>query len=108
MMETHAYATVWGYDQKGNRVLLVNRGGLPNETNMEVVQAVYRERFGEGAGMVLFDAHLAHQMTHCRQIRNQPFCYVPTLEDYQPSGIEAYEASIAIKQTGMIFYKCLF
>lgn len=108
MMETHANATVWGYDQKGNRVLLVNRGGLPNETNLEVVQAAYRERFGEGAGMVLFEAHLAHEMTHCRQIWNQPFFYVPTLEDYQQSEIKAYEASIAIKRTGMIFYKCLF
>lgn len=58
--------------------------------------------------MVLFGAHLAHEMTHCRQIRSQPFSYVPTLEDYQQSEIEAYEVSIAIKQTGMIFYKCSF
>lgn len=107
MMETHANATVWGYDQKGNRVLLVNRGGLLNETNLEVVRAAYRKKFGEGAGLVLFEAHLAHEMKHCQQIWAQPFFYVPTLEDYQQSETEAYLASIKIKQAGLVFYKCL-
>ncbi|GEM83401.1 hypothetical protein [Meiothermus hypogaeus] len=108
MMETHANATVWGYDQDGNHVLLVNRGGLLNETNLDVVRGAYRVRFGEGAGMVLFEAHLAHEMKHCQQIRAQPIFYVPTLEDYQQNEIEAYIASIKIKQAGMVFYKCLF
>lgn len=108
MMETHANATVWGYDQNGNHVLLINRGGLLNETNLDVVRGAYRVRFGEGAGMVLFEAHLAHEMKHCQQIWAQPIFYVPTLEDYQQNEIEAYIASIKIKQAGMVFYKCLF
>lgn len=101
VLETHSNGTIWGFDHKGNRVLLVDRSGMIHESSQELVIQAHKDHFGEQAGEWLYYAHLDHELTHRHQLLSHAEGYMPSLEEYQHNEIEAYEHSIQSKEQAL-------
>jgi hypothetical protein len=101
VLETHSNGTVWGFDEKANRVLLVNRGGMIIESSQEVVIQAHKQLFGEAAGEWLYFAHLKHELKHRQQLLGYGEGHLPSLGEYRQNELEAYQASIQFKEQAL-------
>lgn len=103
-MSTRGDGTIWGYNSDGNRVMIVDGDGNIVQNNYNSVLNNYRQKYGWTAGEKLFDAALAHEMTHHQQAKTEGFTDSPG--QHRRFEIAGYKAGIEKKKQALQALGC--
>ena len=98
-MSTRGDGSIWGYNSDGNRVMIVDNNGNIVQNNYNSVLNNYRQKHGWTAGEKLFDAALAHEMTHHQQAKTEGFTDSPG--QHRRFELAAYQAGINKKKQAL-------
>jgi len=98
-MSTRGDGSIWGYNSNGNRVMIVDNNGNIVQNNYNSVLNNYRQKHGWTAGEKLFDAALAHEMTHHQQAKTEGFTDSPG--QHRRFELAAYQAGINKKKQAL-------
>lgn len=98
-MSTAPNGSIWGYNTDGNAVMIIDSNGNIVPNNYNSVLNNYRQKYGWTAGEKLFDAALAHEMTHHKQAKTEGFTDSPG--QHRRFEMAAYKAGIAKKMQAL-------
>ena len=98
-MSTAPNGSIWGYNTDGNAVMIIDNNGNIVQGNYNNVLNNYRQKYGWTAGEKLFDAALAHEMTHHKQAKTEGFTDSPG--QHRRFEMAAYKAGIEKKKQAL-------
>jgi len=98
-MSTRGDGSIWGYNSDGNRVMIIDSDGNIVQNNYNSVLNNYRQKHGWTAGEKLFEAALAHEMTHHKQAKTEGFTDSPG--QHRRFELAAYQAGINKKKQAL-------
>jgi hypothetical protein len=98
-MSTRGDGSIWGYNANGDRVMIVDGNGNIVPNNYNSVLNNYRQNYGWTAGEKLFEAGLAHEMTHHNQAKTEGFTDSPG--QHRRFEMAAYKAGIEAKKQAL-------
>jgi hypothetical protein len=103
-MSTAGDGSIWGYNTNGDRVMIIDSNGNIVPNNYNSVLNNYRQNYGWTAGEKLFEAGLAHEMTHHNQAKTEGFGDSPG--QHRRFEMAAYKAGIAAKKQALQALGC--
>lgn len=103
-MSTASDGSIWGYNTAGDRVMIIDSNGNIVPNNYNSVLNNYRQNYGWTAGEKLFEAGLAHEMTHHKQAKTEGFGNSPG--QHRRFEMAAYKAGIEKKKQALQALGC--